>query len=263
MNDASTVRAADAIDPHWNDSFFSGLALDFWRAAVTPEQTRLEVDFLERALQLPPSARVLDLACGLGRHSLELAARGHRPIGVDASSEALAQARAEATARQLTVDFAPADLRELSACPAAAGPFDGAFALGNSFGYVDPAATRAYLAGVARALKSGARFVLDSGYVAESLLPHLREREWLALGDFLFLEENRYLVDHGCVETTYTFLRGEQRLTRKGWQWVFTLREIGELLHAAGFDVEQRLQSTDGSAYAWGARYLLLVARKR
>ncbi|MBL8839965.1 MAG: class I SAM-dependent methyltransferase [Planctomycetes bacterium] len=263
MSDSSVVRTADAIDPRWFETFFSGLALDFWRAAVPAEQTRVEVDFLAKALQLPPGARVLDIACGLGRHSLELAARGHRPIGVDASREALEQARAEAAARQLAVEFAPVDLRELSACSAAAGPFDGAFALGNSFGYVDPSATRGYLAGVARALKRGARFVLDSGYVAESLLPHLREREWLAIGDFLFLEENRYLVDHGCVETTYTFLRGGESLTRKGYQWVFTLRELRELLHAAGFDVEAQLQSTDGTPYAWGARYLLLVARKR
>jgi len=263
MNDSSVVRAADPIDPRWFETFFSGLALDLWRAAATPEQTRVEVDFLAKALLLPPGARVLDIACGLGRHSLELAARGHRPTGVDFSREALEQARAAAAARRLTVEFASADLRELAACPAAAGPFDGAFTLGNSFGYVDPAATRTYLAGVARALKPGARFVLDSGYVAESLLPHLREREWLAIGDFLFLEENRYLVEQGCVETTYTFLRGEQRQTRKGYQWVFMLRELRELLHAAGFDVEQQLQSTDGTPYAWGARYLLLVARRR
>ncbi len=261
-SNVATALSADIV-PHWFETFFHDIALDLWRAAASPEQTRAEVDFLERALQLTPGARVLDVACGLGRHSIELAARGHRPLGVDVSHEALAQARKETAARGHVAEFVQGDLRALSTCSAAAEPFAAAFALGNSFGYVDRVGTQAFLAGVARSLPPGARFVMDSGYVAEALLPHLRDREWVAIGDLLFLEENRYVLEQGCVETTYTFLRGSERVTRKGWQWVFTLREIGELLAEAGFQIEQRLQSIHGEPFAFGARYLLIVARKR
>ncbi len=71
------------MNPKWYESFFHGIVLDMWRAAASPEQTRLEADFLERALGLRPGARVLDVPCGFGRHSLELASRGYRPTGVD------------------------------------------------------------------------------------------------------------------------------------------------------------------------------------
>lgn len=61
---------------------------------------------------------------------------------------------------------------------------------------------------IARALKPGAYFIMDSGMTAESVLPRLREYEWARVNDILFLEENRYIAEHSCIETTYTFVRG-------------------------------------------------------
>ncbi len=47
------------------------------------EQTKSQVDFLWDILQLDGKETVLDLACGFGRHSLELASRGCKVVGVD------------------------------------------------------------------------------------------------------------------------------------------------------------------------------------
>ncbi len=47
----------------------------------------------QRALDLPPGSTVLDLACGTGDFCVDLAKRGHRPIGVDLSFGMLAAAR--------------------------------------------------------------------------------------------------------------------------------------------------------------------------
>ena len=52
------------MQKNWYENFFQGIALDMWRKAVTLEQTRSEVDFLEKALQLPAGGRVLDNPCG-------------------------------------------------------------------------------------------------------------------------------------------------------------------------------------------------------
>lgn len=61
------------------------------------------------------------------------------------------------------------------------------------FGYLEPEGTRAFVSSLARTLKPGARFALDTGMTAESILPNLQEKQWARLDDILFLEENRYL----------------------------------------------------------------------
>ena len=176
------------MDVNWYQNFFHGIVLDLWRKAVSPEQTRAEVDFLVRILQLSTGAAVLDVPCGSGRHAIELASRGMRMTGVDLATEEIAEARARAAAAALTLDWHHRDMRDLPWQTA----FDGGYCLGNSFGYLDSTGTRTFVQAVARALKVGARFVLDSGMVAESVLPNLKAREWTQVDDILFLEANRY-----------------------------------------------------------------------
>lgn len=96
----------------WYKHFFHGVALDVWRRAVPPEQTREEADFLEKTLELAPGARLLDVPCGNGRHSVELASRGYRPTGVDIAAEFVREAQARA-ASGLQVEFLLGDMRHL------------------------------------------------------------------------------------------------------------------------------------------------------
>ena len=65
----------------WARDFFSGLFVELWLGAVPEQQTRQEADFLEKVLRVPAGASILDLACGGGRHCLELSARGYRLTG--------------------------------------------------------------------------------------------------------------------------------------------------------------------------------------
>ncbi len=242
----------------WYKDFFRGVVLDMWRKAVPPDKTRAEVDFLERGLQLRAGAAVLDVPCGHGRHAVELASRGYRVTGVDLSPDEIDEARRRAAAAGVSAEWLCADKRDLPWT----GRFDAGYCLGDCFGYLDAAGSRQFIQAVARALKPGARFALDGGMAAESVLPNLRQRETLQIDDILFLEENRYLIPESCLETTYTFVRAGQTATKTGLQWVFTLREICSMLEGAGLRVEQLYQSIDGTPFAVGSCYLLLVAAK-
>src|SRR5688572_1636810 len=170
------------MDLRWYETFFQGIVLDMWRKAMPPEQTRLEADFLARALRLQPGARVLDVPCGTGRHALELASRGFAVTGVDLSKEQIALARADAAAARREIDFRQVDMRELPW----RSQFDAAYCFGNSFGYIEPEGLKEFVRAISRALKPGARFALDSGMTAESILPNLVEREWARVDDILF-----------------------------------------------------------------------------
>ncbi|HKQ63253.1 MAG TPA: methyltransferase domain-containing protein [Candidatus Polarisedimenticolaceae bacterium] len=243
---------------NWYEGFFQGIVLDMWQKALPAEAACADADFLERALKLRPGSRVLDVPCGLGRHSIELASRGYKLTSVDLSAEGIAIARKRGAEAKVDVDWRQADMREL---PWEA-EFDAIFCFGNSFGYLDPPGMRAFVAAVARALKRGGRFAMDSGFVAESILTHLREREWAQIDDILFLEENRYHVADSCLETVYTFQRRGETVTRSGFHWVYTLRELRALLAASGLVAEEPLSSLGGEPFRVGSPYMLLAAEK-
>jgi SAM-dependent methyltransferase len=242
----------------WWREFFSGVVVAMWLRVPTEEQTRAEADFIQKVLRLSPRARVLDVPCGGGRHSLELAARGHQVTGVDLSSDFLKVARAQATGRRLPVTW---EQREMGDLPWP-GAFDGAFCFGNSFGYLDDAGNAHFLKAVAAALKPGARFVLDTGVVAESLLPNFPERRWLQVGDILFLSHGRYDHARGRLDTDYTFICDGKADTRPASTRVYTYRELYRLLQDAGLTDCEGYGSLNQEPFRLGSPRLLLAATK-
>ena len=67
----------------WWKEFFAGRVLDFVRHSRDNEVTQEEADFIEQALALGPEAKILDVPCGGGRLSFEMASRGYEVTGVD------------------------------------------------------------------------------------------------------------------------------------------------------------------------------------
>ena len=78
------------------------------------EGTVKEVDCVVQALALRGGERILDLACGFGRHALELARRGYAVVGVDITPAYVADARLTAQQEHLAVEFLEADVRQVS-----------------------------------------------------------------------------------------------------------------------------------------------------
>jgi len=217
--------------------------------------TEAEASFLECELVLPSAARVLDVPCGNGRHSIELARRGYRITGVDLSREFLAAARGAAP----DLDWRAGDMRALELDDAT---YDGAFCFGNSFCYLDRGGVRAFLGSLARALKPGARFALDIGMAAESILPTLQCTRWHRAGDLFMLSEARYVAEESRLDIDYTFVRGATVETRSTSSYVFTVAELRGMLREAGFEPLAMYSSVDGAEYQLGSPRLLLVAQR-
>ena len=86
----------------WFETFFQGPAVEFWTNAMTPALTLADVDFLEKTFDVKPGARLLDVPCGNGRHSIELARRGYRVTGIDLVG-GISGGRAGRTRRRLAI----------------------------------------------------------------------------------------------------------------------------------------------------------------
>lgn len=246
------------MDPAWYRTFFDGITVDFWVKACTPEWTKSDIDLAWRELALIAGDRVLDCPCGHGRHSLELARRGCQVTGIDISEYSLKIARESAAADGLKIDFRHGDMLELKNLP----QFDAAVTLGNAFGYADHAGMSQFVRSVAAALRPGGRWLIDTGAVAESLLPNLRPEGQYDVGDIQFKIRNKYLADQSCLETTYELTRNGQTEVRQNWHFVFTAAEIQRMLTAAGLTVLALYGSPTSEPYILGSRMLYIVASK-
>jgi D-alanine-D-alanine ligase len=127
---------------------------------LTPERTAVEVDFIIDKLNLAPGVRLLDVGCGFGRHSLELARRGFEVVGIDPSPFMIA------AANQRAGDVFPAS-RLAFRCEkgetfTAERPFDAAIALFTTLGQIsDSGDNEGLVARVYEALVPGGRFLVE------------------------------------------------------------------------------------------------------
>jgi cyclopropane fatty-acyl-phospholipid synthase-like methyltransferase len=248
------IGSRRAVNPNWFETFFAGLALDMWRGAVTPEQTAREAEFLAAKLDLQPGMSALDVPCGNGRLAIELARRGVRMTGVDISEGFLDEARAKAP----EVEWVRADMRDLP-WP---GRFDAAHCWGNSFAYFEHSECGRFLSAVAAALKPGGRFILESGAVAETLLPVLQLERTLKIGDIDFHSRNTYVAAESRMDITYTFTRGEEQEVKSIHQWVHTAGEIRRLLRGAGLEPLDTYGDVDANLFGLGSPRLIALARR-
>ena len=259
------------IPSNWYESFFHGLALDLWRKAIPPEQTKAEAEFLVKNLECESAAQLLDIPCGNGRLSFEMAKPGYRVTGIDISEEFIEEARALAQSRLVDppanaggtdfnapFEFKLGDMRRIEG----EAIYDGAYCFGNSFGFLDYADMESFLGGVARALKPGARFIVETGMAAESILTHFEEQACHEVGDITMTVKERYLATESCIDSEYIFEQNGKTEICLAKHWIYTAAEIQRMLTRAGFVILNLYGSLKCEPYKLGSQELFVVTAK-
>jgi len=249
----------------WFESFFDELAHDVWRALVPDDHSDAEAQFVADALvtRSGPGAELLDAPSGDGRLALRVAAMGHKVTGVDLSSVAVDRLRDQGRAQCVTVNAVLADLRQLGdVTPAAA--FDGAFCMGNSFGYLDDEGTAAFVSGVARALRPGARFVIDHPLAAECVLPSYADGDDVhRVGDVALSLASEYEPITSTMVGTMTLERGGEIAHRVVRHRVTTCAQVVAVLEKSGFTIVDLFGGVDRQPFSVGSPTLIVVAERR
>ena len=221
--------------PEWFEAWFNDDYLALYPHRDDADAERLVAALLDR-LPWHMGIRVLDVACGPGRHASAFEEAGALCFGVDLSMVLLRRAR-------LVTDSAlmRADMRAL---PVRAGSMDLTVNLFTSFGYFDEDAEhREALAGMVRTVRSGGWFVLDF-LNADMVRSSLIAEETLSLHGTP-VAVHRRLADGGrYVHKSLTTGDGRAWFERVR---LFEADELEAMLEAAGVQVQIRMGNYDGS----------------
>ena len=175
-DEAPDLAALKFADNNWYAQVFNE---DYFRTIPksAPRQTLREAKFIIDRLGVQSGARVLDLCCGYGRHTLELAKRGFDMVG-------LKKALADAQASNQAIKFVHGDMRKLNF----KSIFDAVYNVQTSFGYFDDYSNFKVLQGIYRALKPGGVFLIET-VNRDFLIDDLPLRLWWKGVECMLLEE--------------------------------------------------------------------------
>jgi ubiquinone/menaquinone biosynthesis C-methylase UbiE len=256
----------------WWETVFDQKYLDTYLANLTPEKTEKEIDFVIKAAQLKPEDHILDLACGHGRHSIELAKRGFGHVtGLDYSKPFIAKAKADASQAGIDIRFMEGDMKNL--------PFDNEFdavlLLFTAFGYFDDEANRSVLKQIHRALKPGGKFLIDviSGEAVISRFNHEGAPDEETGLSKIQRHENMggQMVDEvEWFDRSSQVIHSHREWQDKGqkkeydyWLHVYTMPQYDQMLRDAGFELIYSWGDYEGQPHlAQGSVRTIILAQK-
>jgi SAM-dependent methyltransferase len=242
----------------WWQTFFDENYLAVGLLPIKRRKTNADVQFIQKALSPRKGSRILDVCCGIGRHTLELSKLGYRATGVDFSEKYLAVARSRARRRGIKATFEQQDLRRL---PYEAR-FDAAICMWTSFGYFENEADdHRALRSVHRALKPGGAFLIE-----------LINRDWL-IANFEPLGWTKmkggYLLEKRHLDTRNSRIRGDWtyildgKVTHKSISLrVYSVHELVSALEKARFRVVNLFGDRQERSPTWRDRMSAVVAAR-
>jgi len=239
--------------------FFGPIYLEHYAKDLPPERTVQEVAFIEKALALAPGMKILDMPCGHGRHSIELAKRGYNVTGVDLNGFFLQTAKDAAAKEGVTVNLLQGDMRKLSFDE----EFDVTLNLFTGIGYFeDDAEDQAVLNVVAGSLRSGGRFLIDFLNYAR-LMGAFVPKDWhkLSDGSTLLTEREHHLLTGKSTERRTTVRNGMESIVECSVR-CYTTVELIRMTVAAGLRFKEGFGDFEGNKLTKDAKRVVLVFEK-
>ncbi len=242
------------MTPWYKESFGEDYLLVYKHRDRThaDKEVRAIIDWLG----LTAEDKILDLCCGTGRHSIELARRGFSVTGIDLSDVLLRHAKKKSEG--LDIEYYQGDMRSL---PFASSSFDVVLNLFTSFGYfVEDHENVQVLAEIARVLKPNGQFLIDylnRERVIESLIP-LSER----VEEGVYIREERKLDGDFVRKKIYISEAGKERYYEERVK-MYNREEIEVLMDEVGLRVDKVRGDYEGHPYTAQSPRMILSGRRR
>jgi SAM-dependent methyltransferase len=246
--------------PWYDDKSFWRKMRPFMFSDLLIKAAPSEVDALINLLEINNYDSILDLSCGIGRHTNEFARRGYSVTGVDITQVYLNEAREIAKQESLQVEYVEDDMRVFRR----PDTFDVILSMYTSFGFFeDDQEQLIVLDNVFTSLKDRGRFLIET-IGKERLAKIFQDKGWQETDVGVLLTERQPIEDWGKMQNFRTLIEPDG--TRHTWEMthhLYSAVELKSLLESAGFLDVRAYGNYDGSSYDHQAERLLVVGEKR
>ncbi len=229
------------------------------------EDTENQVDFIIKTLNLTGEERILDLACGYGRHALSFARRGYSVVGVDITSEYIDDAQKTAKTELLNADFINADIRDVQF----ENEFDVVLNLADgAIGYLESDKENLKIFDVvSRALKSDGKHFMDicNAEHAEHYFPKLNweaGEKALALSKFEWDENTRRMLYAG-YDIPYGAPAKKPEITTGDPTRLYSIAELNSILQQRKMNILHTFSNYNGNEASIKELQLLVYSQKQ
>ena len=242
-----------------NNSFFDGYYKEIWRH-IFPEKTTLaEVDFIIKDSNLNAGNAVLDVMCGYGRHSLELAKRGIKVTAVDNLADYINEIKEKSEAGNLEIECFCEDVLEMELDK----QYDAAICMGNSLQFFNEEETLRLLSNISAHLKPGGKFFINTWSIAEIAMKDFKDKSWSRIGDLLFLTDCKLHFHPTRIETTSIIITDSgERENKIGVDFIYSISEIETMLNKTGFQLNEIYSIPGKKTFTVGEPRAYIVAEK-
>lgn len=234
LDEAPDLEQHNFIDNSWYTQIFND---DYLRTTPSDidRQTKREAKFIIDRLGMQEGARMLDLCCGYGRHTLALSHLGFDMVGFDLSMIMLRKALSDAQKSGLSIKFVHGDMQKLSF----KSIFDAIYNVQTSFGYFNDQKNFKVLQGILHALKPGGRFFIET-INRDFFIDQLPHRIFWKGVDCTIFEEIDLDYYLGVLKVKRSFVFSDS--ARAPWEQfinirLYTASEMRALLQRAGFEI--------------------------
>ncbi|MDA3850005.1 MAG: class I SAM-dependent methyltransferase, partial [Spirochaetaceae bacterium] len=242
------------FEEEWFWYTFCPIMFDSDLMAGTPE----EVDGLLELTGLSHHSKILDLCCGFGRHSLEMAKRGLQVEGIDITESYINRARKNAKRQNLDCSFRLGDVRTMEYKE----EFDAVVCMWNSFGYTEESDDdELILSKMRQALRPGGILLMDTPG-KEVIASGFEANTWFERDDLKILLEYSIELNWTVLKNRWLFFKDTQMKEFQFSQRIYSALELAQMLYKQGFDDIDIWGSWQGDPYDDKAQRLIVIGKK-
>lgn len=220
-----------------------------------------QVEFIEKIIPLNKGQKILDLACGYGRHSICLKRKGYDITGYDLSSDLLEIAREKAKELQLNITFTQKDMKEIELM----SEFDIILSLSTALSFYDDNTNFNIFKRIFNALKPGGYFLYDQGNIFKlmqlALKKDVDEKE--LPGGIKVMKKYTFDAKKCILKNRTAIIYKNKEKDESGWDIrYYILPELEKMMNEIGFNILNVYGDYEETEYTMESDRLIVLMKK-